>query len=470
MGRFIKLISAIISFLLLMGTSLCFAQVPVTEGRTAVTNTLPDVTIYADTDMDYSINEDAIQVYVDGHKTDLQWAGTFKETREGAVYSFLIDVSGSISEADFQMVKKSILDFANNLSDKDRIYLIPFGESVYGESILYTPRTEELIKAVESLTAKDEHTQLYAAMDGVAELVGSKDVQKMQRKIAMVFTDGIDDTTGGLTTRDEAVARMKDAGIPLYAFAVGSDKEGKDLLGTIARSTGGAIYDFNQENCRSVLSQFRNIMERTITIKTKVRNSEGILDTFSIRVTKDGDEFLLKGDIRAHKTENSKDAIGVAIKKIFLTYWWAIAVVAIAVIALIVLLVIKHNKGVVNVDGKIVYASKVQRKYHIQAEAYHTKSIVMHVSINGSSAFEQPVDIVESIIVGRSDSCDVYFDDISISRQHFSIELIDGELFLRDLESTSGTYLNGIRVYAKQRLCDGDTINAGRASVKLKFK
>ena len=42
--------------------------------------------------------------------------------------------------------------------------------------------------------------------------------------------------------------------------------------------------------------------------------------------------------------------------------------------------------------------------------------------------------------------CDVYFDDAKMSRQHFSVEFSQGNIYLNDLDSTGGTYLNGVRV------------------------
>ena len=148
-------------------------------------------------------------------------------------------------------------------------------------------------------------------------------------------------------------------------------------------------------------------------------------------------------------------------------YWWVIVIVAIALVALIVLLTIRRNKGIVNVDGKIVYGSKVQRKYHMQVKEHNTRDLKLAISVNGGKAYLQEVTLVESIIVGRSSMCDVYFDDAKMSRQHFSVEFSQGNIYLNDLDSTGGTYLNGVRVYTKQKLQRGDTITAGKTNIKI---
>jgi pSer/pThr/pTyr-binding forkhead associated (FHA) protein len=49
-------------------------------------------------------------------------------------------------------------------------------------------------------------------------------------------------------------------------------------------------------------------------------------------------------------------------------------------------------------------------------------------------------------IIGRGPECDVVLNDPSMSRQHALIENTSSGLFLRDLESANGTYLNGVPV------------------------
>ena len=463
----LRILTIIMTICLLAG-SLCFADIPVSAGRTIVKNLLPDVVLYAATDEEYNATAENLTVYVNNTKTKVQWAGTFADTGEGVSYYMMIDVSRSIKEEDFENIKKNIIDFCNSLSEKDSVYLMPFGESVYTDKTEYVPGSSELKKTIDGLSLKDDYTQLYAAMDAVTDMA-LQEKTELKRNIAMVFTDGLDDTTGGLITRDEAIAEMNDAAIPLYAFAVGSDKAGKDSIGVITRDTGGNTWDMNNSSSENILEDFKNTIDKSVTIKAKVQNSEDIADSFTVRVTKDGTELLVIENVRAHKTDDTKDSFGVAAIKIFNTYWWIIAILFIMLIAVIVLKVIKKNKGIVTIDGKVVYGSKIQQQYHMKVKEYNSKNIVMGVSINGSKTIEQPVTVNESIIVGRSDTCDVYFDDISVSRQHFSIELEDGAFYITDLESTSGTYLNGVRLAGRQRINSGDQIDAGRVRIKVIF-
>src|ERR1700730_3881416 len=58
-----------------------------------------------------------------------------------------------------------------------------------------------------------------------------------------------------------------------------------------------------------------------------------------------------------------------------------------------------------------------------------------------------PVDVVKDItLVGRKEDCDLRLDHKSVSKLHCVIVKTDGLLLLRDLGSTNGTRVNGLRI------------------------
>lgn len=54
----------------------------------------------------------------------------------------------------------------------------------------------------------------------------------------------------------------------------------------------------------------------------------------------------------------------------------------------------------------------------------------------------------DSVTIGRSSKCDVVIPHESMSRQHCKIELKDGEVFITDLGSINGVYIDGIKIAA----------------------
>lgn len=74
-----------------------------------------------------------------------------------------------------------------------------------------------------------------------------------------------------------------------------------------------------------------------------------------------------------------------------------------------------------------------------------------------------PLDKPE-IIVGRSDKCDLYIEDGAISRKHFKLSVVGLRVWIEDLASTNGTYVNGEPIQ-KACLADGDKIQISQATV-----
>jgi diguanylate cyclase (GGDEF)-like protein len=70
-------------------------------------------------------------------------------------------------------------------------------------------------------------------------------------------------------------------------------------------------------------------------------------------------------------------------------------------------------------------------------------------------------------VLGRSHRADIRIDDDSISRMHTKLVLVGQQIFIEDLESSNGTFVNGERI-SKNPLQDGDKIRLGETTI-LKF-
>jgi pSer/pThr/pTyr-binding forkhead associated (FHA) protein len=80
-------------------------------------------------------------------------------------------------------------------------------------------------------------------------------------------------------------------------------------------------------------------------------------------------------------------------------------------------------------------------------------------------ATKQTKSIFGTMVVGRSPDCDITFSYERLSRRHAQFHESDGVLWITDLDSANGTFVNGKRLTAVERLNDGDKI----AFEKLKF-
>lgn len=71
----------------------------------------------------------------------------------------------------------------------------------------------------------------------------------------------------------------------------------------------------------------------------------------------------------------------------------------------------------------------------------------------------------ETYVIGKKkEESDLVLDDFSVSRMHARISKEDDGIYLEDLNSTNGTYKNGLRLqpYEKKKLEEGDEIKIGK--------
>src|SRR5664280_2086727 len=68
--------------------------------------------------------------------------------------------------------------------------------------------------------------------------------------------------------------------------------------------------------------------------------------------------------------------------------------------------------------------------------------------------------------LGRRPYNDIVIDNLAVSGEHAMVQLSGGAVYLEDLNSTNGTYVNG-KTIKKQLLQDGDSIEVGKYQIKF---
>jgi pSer/pThr/pTyr-binding forkhead associated (FHA) protein len=64
--------------------------------------------------------------------------------------------------------------------------------------------------------------------------------------------------------------------------------------------------------------------------------------------------------------------------------------------------------------------------------------------------------------IGRSPECDIFLDDVTVSRRHAIVRRGSGGLEIEDLGSLNGTYLNRKRIESPGALADGNELQIGK--------
>lgn len=109
--------------------------------------------------------------------------------------------------------------------------------------------------------------------------------------------------------------------------------------------------------------------------------------------------------------------------------------------------------------GRTVYIENVAEAKEESHRLYDSTGAVL--SVLGES----------SLVIGKKkDEADIILDNSTISRIHARIVYEKGEYYLEDLNSTNGTFKNGLRLrpYERRRMAEGDEIRLG--SFKMMYK
>ena len=99
-------------------------------------------------------------------------------------------------------------------------------------------------------------------------------------------------------------------------------------------------------------------------------------------------------------------------------------------------------------------------------EEIKTEGPALVVRSGGGRAGEHFLLEQESTTVGRSPDCDIFLDDVTVSRRHALVKRSNDQFLIEDQGSLNGTFLNRRRIESGG-LEDGDEVQIGK--YKLTF-
>jgi pSer/pThr/pTyr-binding forkhead associated (FHA) protein len=138
-------------------------------------------------------------------------------------------------------------------------------------------------------------------------------------------------------------------------------------------------------------------------------------------------------------------------------------------------LIKKTNKGIVKINGEVMLQNSAIKANDtitlgtVELELIDSQSVMsnksqqkkpVHIwSLHSSASWLEKNDFIinKKTIIGRDPSCDISLTLDYLSRNHVSLEPKNAKLFIEDLNSSNGTYLNGKRI-EKAELKPGDKI------------
>lgn len=461
-------------------------------------------------------NAQGVEVSLGGQGLTVVSVESEKDARTPVTYYCLADVSGSMGAEQMAQAREAVLAVVDGMKDGDNMVVGTLGNRTETSGFL-TDR-EALRGVVSSLEAGREDTNLYA---GIVESIRvlRADTSVNPRRCLIILSDGEDDQKTGIT-RDEAAKAVTDSSIPVYTVATlknAGDEESVSnakLLGSFARtSTGGAYFApvLDESTGEQAGQSIVRGMEAGFVVNVKLPVEMPDKDEALLRmVYKSADNTVYEDTLTVYTEDLGRGAGGDAKKgkaqeptpkpatepaqepapepvledpepghEAYFP-WVAVAVVALLVIiVLIIVLVRKGHKrnGEEQAgerpedasDGEVLWgtddvpptgsAANPQKKaapgYELRLYAIGYSDIVRTIRLEQG----------RKVTVGRNDKADVILDreDKKLSGIQCGMLWEDGKLYVWDMDSTNGTFVNGIPIKSMGRVVvhDGETIRMG---------
>ncbi|MEA2826282.1 MAG: hypothetical protein QOG43_721 [Actinomycetota bacterium] len=151
-------------------------------------------------------------------------------------------------------------------------------------------------------------------------------------------------------------------------------------------------------------------------------------------------------------------------------------------LALLYLFFVRVLRAVwVEVSGRAPTARTVAANYGSTPAARPTRSRVgdMRAAVGGGKngtklkVIEPPetrgkvYDLTDELTIGRATGCHITIDDTYVSQLHARVFKRDGQVFIEDLGSTNGTYVNRTKVTAPLVVRRGDRLQVGKTVMEV---
>lgn len=405
------------------------------------------------------------------------------------VYDCLIDISGSMDQARIDEAKKILYQFAEGKKDQDVIRITRMGDERYSSEFLTNRQQIEAV--IDEIAVTGEDTNLYGSLkEELDELKNGE--ESIREKCLIVFSDGAEDQKTGIT-REEAESAVRESGIPVYTVAMlkeratQDDVEAAKILGSFARTSFKGIHfapmiddlEYDQVYERIVSSVKGNLV---VTIDVQDISGESgksklslVLDDGNEKVSMETDideETVLLWGKEAEQQENQwveteKEEIrtneiqdvGKRISVKLIVLFAAIAIVL--VLCLIVIFALAKKNRKISTDKAL------------SAECYGTEYLQkLKIVLHNSKTNETSKAILEDrLLIGRGVQCEICLEeDAALSEIHCALEYRGGCVYLTDLESTNGSYVNGVPILYSKQLNASDVLLLGSSEYVITWR
>ncbi len=250
---------------------------------------------------------------LDGQAINVTSVQSFSKAGEGLATVFLIDISKSIDDDDFDEIKASIETYINSMGSQDQAAIMTFGEEA---SILqpYTFSKGTLLEKIDGIALTDNKTRFYDGIEKALTIARISDEALPDRRVICTVTDGSDEYPGGLT-QQEVLDDIKADPIPIYALGIYKGKltdekqQALDTLGEFARVSGGIYYQMGDTSFDEVRQSITESVSQTMVLTLDCGDMKADGKTHELYVALESEEAKLDDSVTVLLNNNMNDVM-----------------------------------------------------------------------------------------------------------------------------------------------------------------
>ncbi len=431
------------------------------------------------------ITPDDIYVQYDSHNGRVESLNKFSSERFGTAYLFMIDISKSMSNFNFNQIKQSVYDWAINLNIGDSVAIMTFGETVNLVQDFTFDKTA-VQESLELVQRTDMLTKYYDALRLSSEIISRNDTRLPFRRVVITLTDGLNDLEEGAVQEnsDQLYDQIESLQVPYYTigFAERMTSKKRDAINqmrTLSNSTGGIFFSANDIGIQDAFLKSQESIDNVFLLSTScsrcsydkaeiVFNLEVQHDDKSLQASR---SIYLNFEAPQNQAQISNKGSASFTNRI-LDYWFVLLLI-ISAISLLLIFVYKRKQ---NSPSNLSYNNLSLEPFPENASDNYLEPLELKdfsLELKVFSNFNQVFDCSfnSSCLIGRSTKsnlCLKTFTDISGS--HCKVYLSNNQFLIDDLDSTNGTFLNGAKVRLKCPISTGDELTLGANKFKIFIK
>ncbi len=374
----------------------------------------------------------------------------------------LIDNSATVSGGNRDIVKATLKYLIRNAPVEDDFALATFTEQT--ELLVdYGSERQAYLDAVDKITYVEKSTCLSDVV--MTTLTQWREADFAMRNI-LVFTDGLG-AESQVYPIEEVYFKLNESGYPLYV--IGLSQQTNEMMlkraASMARISHGAFFPTDFEDSEANVDQ--KLTDKVLQEMEKKRSLASGEDSYEEK-TKDaaltgegGADEITTEEYDAQEyyganeetlsaqslTEGSRDTV----------FYFALVAGLLAVLMLFFMLVKYFGK------------KHISREGHGDEDRMRPEEVMLEDLNEPTRFFHLPT--LSRIVIGSDrKQADIFLESSDVDASHCEITRRAGHLFIRDLQSERGTYLNGERLRYETQLHPADVIMAGRIKLMVRFK